>query len=125
MANVNLLQDYLPVILAMGITFVFAIGAVLAGLLLKPKNSYSEKLGPWECGVEPVGEADAGKFTVQFYIIAVLFVIFDVETLFLFPWAVVLDKIGVFAFIEMFLFIVILLVGFFYAWAKGALEWVK
>jgi NADH-quinone oxidoreductase subunit A len=125
MANINLLQDYLPVILTMGITFLFAIGAVLAGLLLKPKNSYSEKLSPWECGVEPVGEANAGKFTVQFYIIAVLFVIFDVETLFLFPWAVVLDEIGVFAFIEMFLFIVILLVGFFYAWAKGALEWVK
>lgn len=125
MANINLLQDYLPVILVMGITFVFAIGAVLAGMLLKPKNSYSEKLSPWECGVDPVGDANAGKFTVQFYIIAVLFVIFDVETLFLFPWAVVLDKIGVFAFIEMFLFIVILLVGFFYAWAKGALEWVK
>ena len=125
MANINLLQDYLPVLLVMGITFVFAIGALLAGLLLKPKNSYSEKLSPWECGVDPVGEANAGKFTVQFYIIAVLFVIFDVETLFLFPWAVVLDEIGVFAFIEMFLFIVILLVGFFYAWAKGALEWVK
>lgn len=125
MANINLLQDYLPILVVMGITFVFAIGAVLAGMFLKPKNSYSEKLSPWECGVEPVGEANAGKFTVQFYIIAVLFVIFDVETLFLFPWAVVLDKIGVFAFIEMFLFIVILLVGFFYAWAKGALEWVK
>jgi len=125
MANINLLQDYLPIVLVMGITFVFAIGAVLAGILLKPKNSYSEKLGPWECGVDPVGDADAGKFTVQFYIIAVLFVIFDVETLFLFPWAVVLDEIGIFAFIEMFLFIVILLVGFFYAWAKGALEWVK
>lgn len=125
MTNINLLQDYLPILAVMGITFLFAIGAVLAGMFLKPKNSYSEKLSPWECGVEPVGEANAGKFTVQFYIIAVLFVIFDVETLFLFPWAVVLDEIGVFAFIEMFLFIVILLVGFFYAWAKGALEWVK
>ena len=125
MANINLLQDYLPILAVMGITFVFAIGALLAGMLLKPKNSYSEKLSPWECGVDPVGEADAGKFTVQFYIIAVLFVIFDVETLFLFPWAVVLDEIGLFALIEMFLFIVILLVGFFYAWAKGALEWVK
>ncbi len=125
MANINLLQDYLPILAVMGITFVFAIGALLAGMLLKPKNSYSEKLSPWECGVDPVGEANAGKFTVQFYIIAVLFVIFDVETLFLFPWAVVLDEIGLFALIEMFLFIVILLVGFFYAWAKGALEWVK
>lgn len=125
MSQVNIFQDYLPVILVMGVTAVMALGAVIAGVILKPRNRYSEKLGPWECGVDPVGEADTGKFTVQFYIIAVLFVIFDVETLFLFPWAVVLDKIGFFAFIEMFLFIVILLVGYFYAWAKGALEWVK
>lgn len=124
MSQVDLLHDYLPVILVMGITFVMAQAAVLAGMIIKPRNRYSEKLGPWECGVDPVGEADAGKFTVQFYIIAVLFVIFDVETLFLFPWAVVLNKIGIFAFVEMVLFIVILLVGYFYAWAKGALEWV-
>ncbi|MBE9504246.1 MAG: NADH-quinone oxidoreductase subunit A [Proteobacteria bacterium] len=125
MPEVNVFQDYLPVMIVMGITAMFAFGAVVAGVILKPKNKYPEKLGPWECGIEPEGEADAGKFTVQFYIIAVLFVIFDVETLFLFPWAVVLDKIGMFAFIEMVLFIAILLVGFFYAWAKGALEWVK
>ncbi|MDT8316494.1 MAG: NADH-quinone oxidoreductase subunit A [bacterium] len=125
MSQVNLLQDYLPVVLVMGVTFVMAQAALLVGMILKPKNSYKEKLGPWECGIDPVGEADAGKFTVQFYIIAVLFVIFDVETLFLFPWAVVLDKIGMFAFIEMVLFIAILLVGYFYAWAKGALNWVR
>ena len=125
MPEVNIFQDYLPVIIVMGITAMMAFGAVVAGVILKPKNKYPEKLGPWECGVDPEGEADTGKFTVQFYIIAVLFVIFDVETLFLFPWAVVLDKIGIFAFIEMVLFIAILLVGFFYAWAKGALEWVK
>ncbi|MDH3973256.1 MAG: NADH-quinone oxidoreductase subunit A [Deltaproteobacteria bacterium] len=125
MPQVNLFHDYLPVIVVMGITFVMAQAAVLVGMILKPRNSYDEKLGPWECGVDPVGEADAGKFTVQFYIIAVLFVIFDVETLFLFPWAVVLNKIGMFAFIEMVLFIAILLVGYFYAWRKGALEWVS
>ena len=125
MPQVDIFQDYLPILVVMGITAVMAIGAVLAGVILKPKNSYPEKLSAWECGVEPVGEADTGKFSVQFYIIAVLFVIFDVETLFLFPWAVVLDEIGMFALIEMVLFIAILLVGFFYAWAKGALEWVK
>lgn len=125
--SVELLKDYLPVLIVMGITAVFALGALLAGLILKPKNRYKEKLGPWECGVDPYHEADVGRFTVQFYIIAVLFVIFDVETLFLFPWAVVLKSpgMGLFVFIEMFLFIVILLVGFFYAWKKGALEWVK
>ena len=125
MSQVDIFQDYLPVIIVMGLTTVLAVGAVLAGVVLKPKNKYPEKLGAWECGIDPVGEAGTGKFTVQFYIIAVLFVIFDVETLFLFPWAVVLDKIGMFAFIEMLLFITILLIGFFYAWAKGALEWVK
>jgi len=125
MSQVNLFQDYLPIIIVMGITFVFAQMGLLMGMLLKPKNSYKEKLTPWECGIPPEGDADAGKFTIQFYIIAVLFVIFDVETLFLFPWAVVLDKIGIFAFVEMVLFIAILLVGYFYAWAKGALEWVK
>jgi len=125
MPNVDLFQDYFPVILVMAIASVMGAGALIAGIILKPKNRYAEKLGAWECGIDPVGEADTGKFTVQFYIIAVLFVIFDVETLFLFPWAVVLDKIGIFAFIEMFLFIVILLIGFIYAWAKGALEWVK
>lgn len=133
MPEVNLFQDYLPVLIVMGLTVAMAIGSVVAGSiinavfgkLIKPKNRYPEKLGPWECGIEPVGSADAGKFTVQFYIIAVLFVIFDVETLFLFPWAVVLDKIGMIGLVEMVLFMVILLVGFIYAWAKGALEWVK
>ena len=120
-----MLENYLPILIFLVLGVAFGVVPIALSYVIAPKNSYSEKLSPWECGVEPVGEANAGKFTVQFYIIAVLFVIFDVETLFLFPWAVVLDEIGVFAFIEMFLFIVILLVGFFYAWAKGALEWVK
>ena len=125
MPQVDLLNDYLPVVVVMGVTFVMAQVALLAGMILKPRNRYAEKLGAWECGIDPVGEADTGNFTVQFYIIAVLFVIFDVETLFLFPWAVVLNKIGIFAFVEMVLFIAILLVGYFYAWRKGALEWVR
>jgi len=125
MPEINLVQDYLPVLIIMGITAGIAVFTITAGLILKPKNKYPEKLAPWECGIEPVGEAVGGKFSVQFYIIAVLFVIFDVETLFLFPWAVVLDKLGIFAFVEMFLFILILLAGFVYAWAKGALDWVQ
>ena len=74
--------------------------------------------------MEPIGEADAGHFKVHFFIIAILFIVFDVETLFLFPWAVVLRDIGMFAFIEMFIFIAILAIGYVYAWKKGALEWV-
>ena len=74
--------------------------------------------------MEPIGNADAGHFKVHFFIIAILFIVFDVETLFLFPWAVVLRDIGMFAFIEMFIFIAILAIGYVYAWKKGALEWV-
>ncbi len=125
MPEINIVQDYLPVLIIMGVTAIMAAMTIMVGIILKPKNKYPEKLAPWECGVKPVGEAIGGKFSVQFYIIAVLFVIFDVETLFLFPWAVVLDKIGFIGFIEMLLFIIILLVGFVYAWAKGALDWVK
>ena len=125
MPEINIVQDYLPVLIIMGVTAVMAAMTIMVGIILKPKNKYPEKLAPWECGIKPVGEAVGGKSSVQFYIIAVLFVIFDVETLFLFPWAVVLDKIGLIGFIEMLLFIIILLVGFIYAWAKGALDWVK
>ncbi|HKZ71554.1 MAG TPA: NADH-quinone oxidoreductase subunit A [Nitrospirota bacterium] len=92
--------------------------------LVSPKNPTREKLLPWECGMEPIGNADAGHFKVHFFIIAILFIVFDVETLFLFPWAVVLRDIGMFAFIEMFIFIAILAIGYIYAWKKGALEWV-
>jgi NADH-quinone oxidoreductase subunit A len=74
--------------------------------------------------MEPVGNADIGHFKVHFFIIAILFIVFDVETLFLFPWAVVLRSIGLFAFVEMFIFIAILVIGLIYAWKKGALEWV-
>ncbi|HKZ72364.1 MAG TPA: NADH-quinone oxidoreductase subunit A [Nitrospirota bacterium] len=92
--------------------------------LVSPKNPTREKLLPWECGMEPIGNADAGHLKVHFFIIAILFIVFDVETLFLFPWAVVLRDIGMFAFIEMFIFIAILAIGYVYAWKKGALEWV-
>jgi len=74
--------------------------------------------------MEPIGEASSGHFKIHFFIIAILFIVFDVETLFLFPWAVVLRDIGMVAFVEMFIFIAILAVGLIYAWKKGALEWV-
>lgn len=74
--------------------------------------------------MEPIGEASVGQFKVHFFIIAILFIVFDVETLYLFPWAVALREIGVVAFVEMFMFIAIILIGLIYAWVKGALEWV-
>ena len=93
--------------------------------LIRPHNPYPEKNRPYECGVDHVGEASGGMFKVHYFVIAILFVVFDVETMFLFPWAVVLQDIGMFGYIEMFVFIFLLLVGLVYAWGKGALDWVS
>ncbi len=109
-----------------GAASFMGIVALFMSFLFHPKNSYKEKLSPWECGMEPIGEANKGHFRVHFFIIAILFIVFDVETLFLFPWAAILTEKGlsVFLFVEMIIFIGILAVGFIYAWVKGALEWV-
>ena len=119
-----MLITYLPVLLIVGFVVLIASMVFFINFLVSPKNPTREKLLPWECGMEPIGNADAGHFKVHFFIIAILFIVFDVETLFLFPWAVVLRDIGMFAFIEMFIFIAILAIGYIYAWKKGALEWV-
>jgi NADH-quinone oxidoreductase subunit A len=97
---------------------------VLLGLsrLVQRRVYEREKLLPYECGVDPIGDA-RDRFSVRFYIVAMLFLIFDVETIFLFPWAVIYDRLAVFGLVEMLLFIGILVVGYYYAWRKGALEW--
>ena len=118
-------QDFLPII-------IFTIlGAALIGLplvlqyLLSPRNNKGgEKLTSYECGELPEGSAWV-KFNIRFYVIALIFLIFDVEIVFLFPWAVVYQELGILAFIEAFLFVLILVVGFVYVWAKGDLDWVK
>lgn len=122
-----MLLSYLPILIMIGFVSALAIGVLFVSSLLRPRNPYPEKLKPWECGFEPIGEASKGQFRIHFFIIAILFIIFDVETLFLFPWAVILtDKsIAMFVFIEMILFIAVLAVGLVYAWVKGALEWVE
>ncbi|MDH4226726.1 MAG: NADH-quinone oxidoreductase subunit A [Deltaproteobacteria bacterium] len=122
-----LFNDYLPILLIAGyITFMGAAAVVIAWFL-SPKNPYARKLSPWECGVEPIGDADTGHFRVHFFLIAILFVVFDVETLYLFPWAIIIaDKsLALIAFIEMVVFIFVLAVGLAYAWKKGALDWFK
>ena len=93
------------------------------GRLLRPSRPHGTKLMPYECGVDPEGDARE-RFSVRFYIIAILFVIFDVETIFLFPWAIIYHRLALFGFIEMTVFLGILIVGYFYVWKKGALEWV-
>lgn len=109
---------------------VFAmVGALFLGIiltlqkLLAPSKPENTKLLPYECGNDPVGDAWV-QFPIRYYYFIIIFVVFDVETVFLFPWAVVFQRIGLAAFIEMAIFVLLLLVGFIYAWKKGALEWV-
>ena len=118
-------QDFLPIIIFIGLA-VALIGLPL-GLqyILSPrKNKGGDKLISYECGEIPEGSAWV-QFNIRFYVIALIFLIFDVEIVFLFPWAVVYQELGLLAFIEAFIFVLILIVGFVYVWAKGDLEWVK
>lgn len=115
-------STYLPILIFLMIATAFALGALLVGSIFRLKRPYAEKLMPYESGNLPVGEPRQ-RFSVKFYIIAMLFVVFDVEAVFLYPWAIVFDKIGLYAFIEMVIFIVILFVGYIYAWKKEAFVW--
>jgi len=114
--------EYLPVLVLIIIAALFGVVALTIGTLFRLRRPYREKLGPYESGMPPVGEPRQ-RFDVKFFIVAMLFVIFDVETVFLYPWALVYDSLGTFAVVEMFLFIAVLLVGYVYAWGKGAFEW--
>lgn len=114
--------NYLPILIFLLIAVAFGLGTLIIGYLFRPRRPYDLKLMPYESGINPVGEPRY-MFSIRFYIIAMLFVIFDVEAVFLYPWAVVYDKIGIYGFVEMFIFIAILLVGYLYAWKKGALTW--
>ena len=95
---------------------------MLFAWLIRPDKYNKVKLEPYECGIETVGDA-RDRYSVRYYLVAMLFVIFDIETVFLFPWAVILDELALFGLIEMFVFLGILIVGYFYAWRKGALDW--
>ncbi|MDX1423493.1 MAG: NADH-quinone oxidoreductase subunit A [Kiloniellales bacterium] len=119
---VDLLREYLPILIFLGIAVVIAGAMVVAALLLARQRPDSEKVSPYECGFEAFDDA-RGQFDVRFYLVAILFIIFDLEVAFLFPWAVSLGEIGVFGFWSMFIFLLILTIGFVYEWRKGALEW--
>jgi NADH-quinone oxidoreductase subunit A len=118
-----LLGSYIPVLIFILIALSLPVVGLGVGRLLRPFKPNADKLMPYECGVDPEGDA-RDRFSVRFYIIAILFVIFDVETIFLFPWAVIYNRLALFGFIEMVIFLGILIVGYFYVWKKGALEWV-
>ena len=114
---------YLPILLFLLVAFAFPLVTLGIASLVRPHRPESVKLSPYECGIETVSDA-RGRYSVHFYVIAVLFVVFDVETIFLFPWAVRFRALGLFGLIEMGVFLLILLVAYLYAWGKGALEWV-
>ncbi|MHB8482393.1 MAG: NADH-quinone oxidoreductase subunit A [Nitrospiria bacterium] len=115
-------DNYLPVLIFVFVAIAFGSVGLLAGKLVRPSKPYKEKLLPYESGSEPFSDARK-SFPFRYYVIAMLFVIFDVETIFFFPWAVVFKKTGFYTLMEMIVFVLILLVGYFYAWKKGALEW--
>ena len=114
--------NYLPILVFIAIALAFGGVTLLLGKILRPSRIYKAKLTPYESGSLPFSDARA-PFPLRYYIIAMIFVIFDIETVFLYPWAVVYNELKLFGLIEMALFILVLLVGYFYAWKKGALEW--
>jgi NADH-quinone oxidoreductase subunit A len=106
------------------IAIVFVLLGLISSRIIHPRKPSAEKSSIYECGEEPVGNSWI-KFNIRFYVIALVFIIFDVEVVFLFPWAVIYQNIGMLAFIEMLIFLVILFIGFIYLWAKGDLDWVR
>ena len=117
-----MLSNYLPVLIFVIIAIVMGVAMVGIGFLLGPSRPDGEKLSPYECGFESFEDARM-KFDVRYYLVAILFIIFDLEIAFLFPWAIVLDDIGWFGFAAMAVFLGILVIGFIYEWKKGALSW--
>ena len=117
-----MIQDYIPIAIQMAIAIGFAGFVLIVTHLLGPKRFDKRKLDTYECGIPYQGDSRA-RFSIKFYLIAVLFVLFDIEVVFLYPWAINFMKLGMFGFVEMMVFLAILLVGLVYVWKKGALEW--
>lgn len=115
-------SHYLPVVIFLFLGTAVGIGMLVFSRLVSPRRPYPEKLITYESGITPFMDANQ-KFSIRYYLIAMLFLIFDIEAVFLYPWAVAYGSIGLYGLIEMVIFIIILLVGYAYAWRKGALEW--
>jgi len=116
------LENYFPILLFILVGLAVGIGPLVLGLLVSPHKPDAAKNSPYECGFEAFEDARM-KFDVRYYLVAILFILFDLEIAFLFPWAVVLQEIGLFGFIAMMVFLSVLVIGFIYEWMKGALEW--
>lgn len=117
-----MLDQYTGALILLVFAVVIAVGMVVATTILGPKRRFADKMEPFECGESQIVSPHQ-RFSVKFYLIAVLFIIFDVEVVFLFPWAVIFKRLGLFGLIEMFVFLVILGVGLLYVWKKGGLDW--
>ena len=118
----DFLKDYLSIIIFIFVALFLSIGFIVLNFVFSPKNPDPEKLSAYECGFEAFSDSRM-EFDVRFYLVAILFIIFDLEIAFLFPWAISLGNIGIFGFCSMMIFLFILTVGFIYEWKKGALDW--
>jgi len=117
------LREYLPIVILAVLSLAFAVLSLLASSLLRPSRPTPAKLAPYECGIEPERLPKGERFGVKFYVVAMLFIIFDVETIFLFPWAVGFRQLGLFGLVEMVIFIALVFVAYVYVWKSGGLDW--
>ena len=120
--SLEFLNNYLTIVIFLAIALILSLGFVVLNFAFSPKNPDPEKLSAYECGFEPFNDSRM-EFDIRFYLVAILFIIFDLEIAFLFPWAITLGNIGLFGFLSMMLFLFILTIGFIYEWKKGALDW--
>ena len=120
--SAEFLTDYFPIMLFLFIALGLSIGFIILNFVFSPKNPDPEKLSAYECGFEPFNDSRM-EFDVRFYLVAILFIIFDLEIAFLFPWAISLGTIGLYGYLSMLVFLFILTIGFIYEWKKGALDW--
>ena len=120
--SADFLKDYFPIMLFLFIALGLSIGFIILNFVFSPKNPDPEKLSAYECGFEPFNDSRM-EFDVRFYLVAILFIIFDLEIAFLFPWAISLGTIVLYGYLSMLVFLFILTIGFIYEWKKGALDW--
>jgi NADH-quinone oxidoreductase subunit A len=117
-----MVDAYVPILVFILVAIAFGVVTLLLAKLIAPHRYSAVKLAPYECGIEPTTDA-RGRYSIRYFLVAMLFVVFDVETVFMYPWAVILDKLAWFGLIEILVFLFILVVGYFYAWREGALDW--
>jgi NADH-quinone oxidoreductase subunit A len=118
-----MLSSYLPILILAALGLLFAVGSLGVSSLLRPNKPNPVKLSPYECGIVPERTPQGERFPVKFYLVAMLFIVFDVETIFLFPWAVTFRRLGLFGLVEMGIFIGLVFVAYVYVWRKGGLDW--